>query len=163
MKKIAICVAVAALVGCATPINPGVAAYQGYIAENRPLAERGLLKWSAYYEGLYSKSLAAGAPDYMLNGANEMIDFAHQYEAGTITREQFQHYRRSMQVSVTGRSQADAERAQSDQQRRISAAVAAMAANPIPTQQVQPYMIPVQRPMRTNCQTYGNQTDCTTR
>jgi hypothetical protein len=163
MKKIALLIIVAALTGCAAPINPGVTAYRSYIAENRPLAEGGSLKWSAYYEGLYSKSMAAGAPDYMLNGANEMIDFAHQYESGAITQDQFQHHRRSIQARVVGRSQSDANQAQADRQRQVDAVAAAMATNPIPAQQAQPYMIPVRRSIQTSCQTFGNSTDCTTR
>jgi len=158
MKRIILVVVLATLLGCAVPTNPGVTAYRSYIAENRPLAEAGTLKWSAYYEGLYSKSLAAGAPDYMLNGANDMIDFARQYESGEITQDQFHHHRRAMQASVTGRSQADAERAQAEYQRRASAVAVAIAANPIPAQS---YVMPMQRQsITTDCVSNGNQITC---
>ena len=86
------------LVGCA--INPTVKYVEEmklYIAENRPLALSGTIKWTAYYEGglLIAKKIPPniqGRSDAISDWL-ESINVAKEYEAGHLTKEEFYKWR----------------------------------------------------------------------
>jgi hypothetical protein len=124
LKRIAILVLL--LIGsCASKPPPQVTALQQYISENKPLAENGTIRWSQLYEGAYDRAAAAGAPGDSLARINDMIRYAQQYEAGSISRMEFEYYRRA-----TGAEEASAEqqRAEKEQARRAQGMAQAAAA-----------------------------------
>lgn len=116
---------------------------KNYAAANKPLAEQGSIKWSTYYSGLYdevahSNDRNKGA---MMNRVNQMIMNSQAFEAGMITKDQFQYLQRAAQA---GQATDDEQ----DFRRRMTAAAAAMKTT---------------TPVTTNCNTYGSQTNCITR
>lgn len=98
MRLIAALIAVAVLAGCATYSDQQMASrhLQTYIADKKPLAERGELKWSEYYKGLYNFSMWANAPGDVLSRINEMTRVAEDFEAGRISRSDAEYRRRAI-------------------------------------------------------------------
>lgn len=96
MRK-AIFIIALALAGCAAQPSTEVAELRRYSAEVRPLAGT-TVKWSAYYEGLYARLLAAGAAADQLELANNAIRYAKEFEAGTLSAEEFDDRRRTLQI-----------------------------------------------------------------
>lgn len=145
----------ALLTGCAAGPTPQRIAFDKYVEMNRPLANSGKIKWTAYYEGLYSHALAANAPAYVLNSQIELIDVSRKYEAGEIAEPEFQQHRRRITADSQGKYEIESARARDEQFRRNQAmsqayaqAAAATAANaPKPymmsTNQSRPYVAPV--------------------
>jgi hypothetical protein len=93
------------LVGCA--INPAVKYVEEmklYIAENRPLALSGTIKWTTYYEG--GLSLAKKIPPNIQGRSDEISDWlesinvAKEYEAGRLTKEEFYKWREASNAKV---------------------------------------------------------------
>lgn len=117
----------ALLTGCAGPS-------MRYAEQNKPLAERGKMKWSDYYKGLYDTSARAGESGQMLMRINTMILAAQSYEGGTLSKDQFEYFRRQAQAGQV----VDDEIA--DQRRRAAFAAAAknfntnIASPQLPTQ-----------------------------
>lgn len=97
------------LAGCAAQPTPEKIALDKYIEQNRPLAENGAIKWTSYYEGLYSRGVAAGAPAEVIRGYIDLIDAAQALEAGHITELEFQQRRRRFTANVTALAQAEAD------------------------------------------------------
>lgn len=140
MKLTVLALSLFLLAGCATS-NPNLAAYQAYIATNRPHAEHGDIKWSEYYEGLYRTGTAAGMAPFAQYRLNDMIRYAQQYEAGTLTKEEFDYQRRAANAANNADSQAAREREQ-DRSAAIAATLLAASATmqqaPAPYQVIQP-------------------------
>ena len=87
-------IAVLALAGCAVAERHDFAQY---IANNKPLAEAGTIKWSDYYKGAYEKLSAMGSKPGVGQSmlvVNSMIDAALSYESGKISKEQFDSIQR---------------------------------------------------------------------
>lgn len=113
------------LVGCASRPPANVLALQQYITENRPLAENGTITWSQFYEGAYARAAAAGAPGDSLARINDTIRYAQQYEAGSISRAEFEYYRRA---AGADEASAQEKRAENDRARRAQGLAEAAAA-----------------------------------
>src|SRR5450830_375595 len=88
MKLVFICFLVLFFVGCAQ-IQQHEAS--SYVSTNKPLAESGSMKWSDYYKGLYEKvaQIKVNGTGQQLMLINNMISISLDYEAGKITKEQF--------------------------------------------------------------------------
>ena len=110
MRKI-LAVLMVLLTACASQPSGAVLAYKQYIDQNKPLAKSGAIKWSDYFLGVYQRAAAAGAPGRALSNMNDMIAQAKRYEAGEITKDQFDHLGREMQANERDRE--TSERAQS--------------------------------------------------
>lgn len=150
------------LAGCA---NPRMGAVQEWSDQQKALAEKGEVKFSAYYIELFDKLSAIG--DFngraeTLARLNRLIQAAELYEAGRIDKQGFDGIRRSIQVeqeresadrSAAGR--AAMGRALSDFGQKVYGPEATRARQ-IPTQPVQTY----QPPQTIRCQTFGTQTVC---
>lgn len=112
------------LAGCgAVEQRQAVRHAETYIADKKPMAERGELAWSEYYKGLYNFLMWANAPGDTLGRVNEMTRVAQDYEAGKITKDEFDYRRRAVQAETRT---ADQTRAQ--QQAQASASQMAVAA-----------------------------------
>lgn len=105
------------LAGCATAPqqNWNAIAAQDYVATNKPLAEAGTLKWSEYYKGAYRVAGAAGAHGTTLARLNEVIRDAEQYEAGTISKSEFEYRQRAARAQETSADQYRAAQARAEQ------------------------------------------------
>lgn len=113
------------LLGCASPRpSSEVIAFREYIAQHKPRAEQGLMKWSDYYQGVYSAMLAIKPmpPAFHLNQVNTLLARALDLEAGRITAEQFAQVRRDHQVAVAAQAEEEARRAQIIQAQESAAA-----------------------------------------
>lgn len=110
------------LAGCA---STRLAEIQAYAATNRPLAEAGTIKWSDYYLGLHRVGVASGMPANTQMRLNNMIRDAQQFEAGQITRDEFDYRRRAATAAET----VDNERARELERQRMSAIGDAMIAS----------------------------------
>lgn len=132
------------LSGCATNQNKP-SAFQIYGESNFNRAESGEIKWSDYYLGAYEKlRLESGRnTGNQLIIFNELIDTAKSYEAGTITKDQFDSKRRD----AKGKLQ------QLDSDSRI------VKDESIFTYPYPPAYTP---PRATSCTTSGGQTFCAT-
>lgn len=100
-KKITILFLCGIIAGCAAPRNPQADAYRSYIAVNKPLAEQGAMKWSDYYSQAYQHALPLQSPlkPVALEQFSKLIGHAKDYEAGKISKEQFEFYRREAQIA----------------------------------------------------------------
>jgi hypothetical protein len=115
MKKAIFCGLFAMLLsGCVT--NPSVNAMQAanaYVAENRPKAMGGSIKWSTYYEGLVE--LAKQAQSAQVSDWIEAVNMAKEFEAGRISKEDFYKWREEgnarvkLQNSVNQKNRAQCE------------------------------------------------------
>jgi hypothetical protein len=106
------------LVGCAGQVSPQYRAFEAYVAEKKPLAEAGSLKWSVYYTGLYDKAVASSAPPYVLHAINESVMSAVRYEKGELSKEEFDYSRRQQQIAAQANGAVAQRQAQIDQERR---------------------------------------------
>lgn len=93
------------LAGCATGPTPQMLEYKAYVSENLPHAQRGDLKWSEYFKTVYSKASASNAPGDVLGRMNESIRSAELYEAGVITKDEFDYQRRGAHAEQAAASQ----------------------------------------------------------
>jgi hypothetical protein len=130
MKTIYALIVAALVAGCATSapmVPPGQQELLSYVQANRAKAEAGQLPWSVYYKGVYQRLSAANAPGDMLGRANQLILDAERYEAGNMTKAEFE-YRQRQANSEQRTSVQAAQQAAAEQQRRDSAAQMAVAA-----------------------------------
>lgn len=142
MKKLSIVLTVI-LCGCATPgRSPQAQAFEAYIAENRPKAEQGAMKWSAYFEGAYQHALETSQPGWYLRSIGHMIKSAREYEAGSITLDEFKDRRRAEQADNAEKRQVAAEKVQAERSARYAAAAAAYR----PPTPLVPYVMPTHQP-----------------
>lgn len=143
MKKVLLAALVAfLLIGCAMQqINQ-------WSAENRSLAENGKIKWSQYYSNLYQKILSLHIPNKgaTLENINNMILISQNYEAGTITKEQFEYSQRSAEAQLQKLSDNDSA---------IKRAAIAEGMRNFGNS------IKSATPKTTSCQAFGNQMNCT--
>ena len=98
MKYLLSLLIVVALTGCvANPSVKYVEDIKSYIAEDRPKALGGSLKWSTYYEG--GLAIAKQIPSNIqgrsdqINDWLESINVAKEYEAGRLTKDEFYKWR----------------------------------------------------------------------
>lgn len=149
MKKMAWILLIALLTGCASggPSEQQLG-YGRYIAQNKPLLESGSIKHSTYFIGLYDAALRAGAPGHVLTRLNNVVGYARQYEAGAITKDEFDQYERAIRAEGVAQQQADQSQAQFDRERQQQLGVAQMAAGlqMMQASQPQPYYAPPPQP-----------------
>lgn len=91
------------LFGCAAPRkNPQWEAYKAYTSAHEPLARRGDMKWSDFYAQAYQHTLPLQSPiqPTLLEVTSQMISHAQDFEAGKITKEQLDQYRREAEITV---------------------------------------------------------------
>lgn len=154
MKKAFLIAAVSfLLLGCASQ------QIAKWASDTRPLAESGKLKWSEYYSQLYQQVLAAPIPNKgsTLENVNNMILISQGFEAGKISKDDFDYFQRASQAAQ--QKSADATDARS--RAIFSAALQNMgnaykSAADVATQKANSY----QPPVRTSCQAFGNQFNC---
>lgn len=80
------------LSGCVTNPSVNVAqAANAYVAENRPKAMSGSIKWSTYYEGLVE--LAKKSQSIPVSDWIEAVNMAKEFEAGRISKDDFYRWR----------------------------------------------------------------------
>lgn len=164
MKKIIIAVAII-LAGCAAnmqqqSVNP-YAEFERYIAAKRPLINSGELKRSDYYLGLYevaSRLNNVSGRGALMADINTLIGVSKQYEGGLVTLDELESTQRSISANTAARDDAMAAEERRIANENYLRLREADAARP-------PYVPPVRAPLprTTNCQTYGNTTNCTTR
>ena len=163
MKKTIIALGLMVLSGCATFDEPRIqqSANQTYVINNKPLAERGEIKWSDYYKGLYDTVNTEPRPtkgEFLLI-VNDLIDSALSYENNKITKDEF--------ASIRRRSGAMVEKINDDYEMKMQE-IEAFKPAPKPKPQVvviekekqYDYQLPI--PKTTNCYRNGNNTTCTT-
>lgn len=150
MKRISILALIFALMSCATPSAQRHPA-DIYSSQNKSLAESGQLKWSDYYIGLYDSmqskpSYTTGDELIVING---LIDSSYDLESNKITKPEFESKRREARAKFMKiDSDFQLKRQEIEAQRPV-------VVQPPPT----PY---IRKPQTTNCNTYGNNTTCTT-
>lgn len=142
MKKLLIVALL--LSGCAT-LNTNVSPSESYATNNLPLAREGKIKWSDYYLGLYNK---LQTESYLNTGnqlviCNELIDTSKEFEAGKLTKDQFESKRRD----AIGRLKQLETNTKIENEPSIFAV---------------PYGPAYTPPRSTSCTTSGGQTFCTT-
>lgn len=132
------------LSGCATN-QQKPSAFQIYAESNFARAESGEMKWSDYYLGAYEKLRLESSKNTgnQLIIFNELIDTAKAYEAGAITKDQFESKRRDARGKL---KQLEAN-AQIENEPSIFAI---------------PYGPAYTPPRATTCTSSGGQTFCTT-
>ena len=114
--------------GCVT--NPAIQIqneYSLYIAENRPKALGGTIKWSDYYSG--GLAIAERIPPNMNGRMNqiitwrESINMAKEYESGRITKEEFYKWRDDSNARANSQNLANQKnRAQCEYEAKAGAA-----------------------------------------
>jgi hypothetical protein len=133
-RHFALAVLVSITAGCASTysqpqLNPKVVEVRDYISRNKPLAESGTLKWSAYYSGLYERHLAAGTSPQLVQIINQMQWDAQQYENSSITKEEFEFRQRDKRAEINAVAQQLAGQEQARQQARTALALQVLQAN----------------------------------
>jgi len=94
------------LAGC---VNPAVKEVGNWAAVEKPRAERGEIKWSVYYKEFFSRieklpNIAGKAEN--MEWANLLIQAAQLYEAGTMSKDQFENMQRIARVEMQKTEQA---------------------------------------------------------
>lgn len=118
--------------------RPEVLELQRFAASAKPMAENGSMKWSAYYEGLYNREIAASSSGELLTMANDAWRAAQQYEAGSISKADFEYQQRAIRARATSISAAE-EQAEQARRAQQAAAILSLRANlPAPYQIVPP-------------------------
>lgn len=115
MRKILFLIGLSVAIGCSAQTTEE---FQAYIAKNKPLAESGQIPWSFYYYQLLSRMIALNAPGDMLTRANRLVVAAEMYEAGHISKDEFESRKRAVL----------AEQASADEARQNAARADAMVA-----------------------------------
>ena len=76
-----------------------------HTAVNRPKAMGGTITWNAYYSGGLSIAEKISSSDknqlYLVSSLREGIGMAQEYEAGRISKEDFEKWRESMNARMT--------------------------------------------------------------
>lgn len=129
MKIITSIATILLLAGCAAQPSAAYRDYQSYVETSRPKAERGEMKWSEYYDGLYRAANNSGAPGHVLNNYNHAIRLSLAYEGGTMTKDEFQFQIRALQADSKSKQQADSDAAQVAQQQRQAVAAQQITAS----------------------------------
>lgn len=100
-----------ALSGCVTnPVDKYAEDIQLYIAENRPKAIGGSLKWTTYYEG--GLAIAKQIPSHVRGRSHQISDWlesinvAKEYEAGNLTKEEFYKWRETVNARAEAKNSA---------------------------------------------------------
>jgi hypothetical protein len=141
MKIIAI-LACLLLASCASRPSRQFLDYQAYIQHQKPKAQAGDIKWSDYYKGLYDKAAAAGAPGWRLTGFNQASGMAMRYEAGEITKDQFDYEIRALKAAdaSAGEAAMAQERVEADRRAQLGASQMAAGAALIQASQPRPIL-----------------------
>lgn len=121
--RVAVLVMALLLTGCAGIRQD--TAVRNYIDTTRPLAVNGSLKWSEYYERLYNLGAIHNMPGDSLARVNEAIRNAQQYEAGAITRDEFDYRMRALDATHRGAEQARMEQVRAQEAQLATAQMAA--------------------------------------
>jgi hypothetical protein len=76
-----------------------------YTAVNRPRAMGGTITWSSYYSGAFTiaEKISSSVKNqlYLVSAFREGIGMAQEYEAGRISKEDFEKWRENMNASMT--------------------------------------------------------------
>jgi hypothetical protein len=141
--KLAIILAALVLAGCATGPTQEVMDYHSFIAQQKPRAEAGEIKWSTYYKGLFAKASAASAPGYLLSALNQSSGVALRYEAGQISKDQFDYEIRAIKAESASANDAAMAQVRIETDRRAQLGVSQMAAGIAMMQASQPQPAPI--------------------
>lgn len=152
MKLILIFALMLALSSCATVQPASKSNAEIYSERNYPLLESGQMKYSDYYIGMYNSF--ESQPNYVtgeyLSVFNGLINNATDFESGKMTKEEFASKRREAKANLW--------KIDSDYQLKRQEIEAQRPVQPPP---YIPY-VRKSHPTTTNCNTYGNNTTCTT-
>lgn len=121
--------------------------YQAHIEQQKPRAQSGEIKWSAYYKVLYDRAAAIGAPGWRLAGINQASGAALRYEAGEISRDRFDYEIRAIKAADTSAGDAALAQARVDAERRAMLGMNQVAASALimPPIQLQPVPLVTQQ------------------
>lgn len=123
--KITILLAALLLTACASGPSREQIALNQYIQQSLPLAGAGKMKWSTYFAEVYERGERAGMAGVMLDAVNLSSGYALEYEAGTITKEEFDYKTRAARTKAETYLQSVADQ---DAQRRQALGAAQLAA-----------------------------------
>ena len=124
MKKLLL-ILLFALSACASPAKKE---FQRYAAENQPKAGK-TMKWSEFYEGLYSRASAAEARGDELATLNDSILTSQQFERGEIDKDTFNYRMRSIWAGAKQNEEQHRVQAQAASNNAMIAAAQVMQAN----------------------------------
>jgi hypothetical protein len=163
MKKLVLAVALtSALIGCSTApkVDPLVTAVIEWRETKRPLVDAGGMRWSDYLIGLYDRYSKLQGDELAvieMGTISGLIKDARRYEAGELTKDQFDDIRREANARSAEKRQAVINANDAETRR---AALQMLQNRPVQTNQPL-YIPPINR---TNCTTtyIGNtaQTTC---
>lgn len=116
IRRILSITALALMVACASPQQQAeIAAFHQWRTTSFSLAQSGAIPWSSYYTGLWERMGRLPSDPmkpHVMAATAEMIPIARRYEAGQMTKEQFDDARRlatsrlqQLQQSVTQQQQ----------------------------------------------------------
>lgn len=162
MKKLAICLLLIALSGCAILEEQNqLSATQIYSNQYKPLVDNGEMTWSEYYKGLYNTVENDNSPirGEFLIILNDLIDSALSYENKNINKEQFESSRRKAKANVDIINSRYEMRMQELEASRPPPAVYQTTVKEADPLENWPML---KSPKNTRCTTYGNVTDCQT-
>jgi hypothetical protein len=128
MKNFILALSIILATGCAaTNINNAENQARMYMAEERPKALSGTIKWTAYYQGFIN--LANSFPDStpgkynLIAEMTEGLNMARGYEAGRISKDEFFKWREAGNAAAAARaSQAAKTRAQCEYEAKSASA-----------------------------------------
>jgi hypothetical protein len=136
--KIITILACLVLAGCASRPSRQAVEFQNYIAQQKPRAQAGEIKWSKYYADLYLKAAAAGSPGFRLYSINQASGAALRYEAGEINKDQFDYEIRAIRAADTSAGDAAMAQERDEANQRAQLGVNQMAAGVALMQASQP-------------------------
>lgn len=142
----------------------GCASHQlnSWNAENKPLAEQGKIKWSEYYTQLYKQAESSSVRNKIeiLERANLMIYASHEYESGRMPKEQFDYFNRLSNVMEQRENDTESARTRQIWANAMQGVGNSYKANAEMYQQRANQPI-YRQPVQTQCNSYGNQINCT--
>ena len=150
MRITILIIAALLLAGCA---HQAVNEFKTYSESQKPKAESGEMLWSDYYKTLYSIAAKANGVANQADAMsimNTMIDASLYYEAGTITKQDFDSIQRAAEVDLANSRQyheSKARAAWGEALRRYGET----AYRPIPRQSVNCTTYNVGNTVQTNC------------
>jgi hypothetical protein len=121
------------LAGCAArqpAPSPQVVELNRYVSTQRPLAQKGEIKWSAYYDGVRDRLISAGANYENVHLASQLFYGAQQFEKGEISQEEFERRQKYARVQMQDIAIRDAEERRAQEQANVALALQMMQNRP---------------------------------
>lgn len=126
--------------------------------EHKAMAEKGDMKWSDYYQGMYDRidqANGAGDKGFYLDITSQGIDASKSYEAGKISKDEFESYRRKEHAIIVQHDE--------DLRSRRAAQAAQAYSTYLQNQALLNQQWRARQPVYCNSNTFGNSTNVTCR